>query len=183
MTDTRSDTTALYGWLAEFEHAEDLLQAARNTHASGFRHIDAYTPIPIHGLSEALGKRPTRLPALTLLGGVLGGLGGFYMQWYASVIHYPLNVGGRPLNSWPAFFPITFELTVLGAAAFAVLGMLALNGLPAPYHPLFNVAQFKLASRDRFFLCIEASDPAFHFEETRRFIETLKPLGVYRVEP
>ena len=123
--------------------------------------MEAYTPIPLHGLTDALGTRPTRLPYLTLTGALLGGVGGYALQYYCSVIAYPMNVGGRPFHSWPSFVPIVFELAVLGAALFSVLGMLALNGLPMPYHPLFNVPEFRLASRNRFFLCIEARDPAF----------------------
>src|SRR5262249_22016012 len=133
----------IYGLLAEFEQTEPLLEAVHKAYAAGYRMMNAYTPMPVHGLSEALGQKRTRLPALTFCGGVLGGCAGYAMLYYASVISYPINVGGRPLNSWPAFIPITFEMTVLGAALVAFLGMLALNGLPHPYHPLFNVPEFK----------------------------------------
>ncbi|MEX2118976.1 MAG: DUF3341 domain-containing protein [Pirellulales bacterium] len=178
-----SQDVALYGLLAEFDKPEDLFEAAKRTHAEGYRRIEAYTPIPMEGLAEALGHHTTRLPLLTLLGGVLGGLTGYALQYYASVLDYPLNVGGRPLHSWPAFIPVTFELTVLGAAFFTVLGMLALNGLPMPYHPLFNVSEFKLASRDRFFLCIEARDPRFDAERTGEFLRRLGSRAVYEVPP
>jgi hypothetical protein len=175
------DRSELYGLLAEFERPEELLEATRQAHAAGFRRMDAYTPIPIHGLTEAMGTIPTRLPWLTLLGGVLGALTGYVMQVYATVLHYPLNIGGRPYHSWPAYIPIIFELTVLGAAFFSVFGMLALNGLPMPYHPVFNVPQFRLASRDRFFLCIEARDAAFDEQKTRQFLESLNPHGLWEV--
>ena len=171
----------LYGLLAEFENPGDLLIAARRAREEGFRRVEAYTPIPVHGLSEALGKTTTRLPLLTLLGGVLGAVSGYVMQYYASVISYPINIGGRPLHSWPAFFPVVFELAVLGAALFSVFGMLALNGLPMPYHAVFNVPQFKLASRNRFFLCIEASDPRFNRDLSHRFLESLQPLAIHDV--
>lgn len=172
------DHSEYYGLMAEFEHSEDLLQAARRAHEAGYRRMDAYTPIPVDGLTEALGTVPTRLPLLVLVGGVLGAIAGYALQYYTSAIEYPLNVGGRPLNSWPAFVPIVFEMTVLGAALSAVLGMLALNGLPMPYHPVFNVPEFKLASRNRFFLCIEARDAAFDFVETRQFLESLGPRSI-----
>lgn len=167
------ETDDLYGLAAEFEHPHELLEAARRTREAGYTRIGAYTPIPVEGLYESLGHRPTRLPYLTLLGAVLGGVTGFGMQYYASVISYPMNIGGRPLNSWQAFMPVVFELSVLGAALFSVLGMLALNGLPQPYHPLFNLAEFKFASRDRFFLCIQRRDPRFELARTREFMEGL----------
>jgi Protein of unknown function (DUF3341) len=169
-----SDTDDLYGLAAEFNEPHELLQAALQARQAGYTRVAAYTPIPVEGLYESLGHRPTRLPYLTLLGAILGGAAGFGMQYYASVISYPLNVGGRPLNSWPAFMPIVFELAVLGAAVFSVLGMLALNGLPMPYHPLFNLAEFKLASRNRFFLCIESRDSQFDAAQTRSFMESLR---------
>lgn len=172
----------IYGLLAEFDSTEALLVATRQAYEKGYRKMDAYAPFPIEGLSEALGFHRTRLPLLVFIGGVLGCVGGYYLQYYTSVIDYPLNVGGRPLHSWPAFIPITFEMTILVAGLFAVLGMLALNGLPMPYHPVFNVERFALATRDRFFLCIEATDPLFDREQTRKFLEGLQSRGVFDVE-
>jgi hypothetical protein len=171
----------IYGLMAEFDSPEDLLEAAQHAHAEGYRRMDAYTPFPVAGLAEAIGFHRTRLPLVVLLGGVAGGLGGYLLQYYTAVIEYPLNIGGRPLHSWPAFIPVTFEMTVLIAALAAVLGMLALNGLPMPYHPVFNVPRFEMASRDLFFLCIEATDPRFNAERTRRFLESLKPRQVHEV--
>lgn len=171
-----------YGLLAEFADVDALLRAAESARAAGYRRLDAYTPFPVEGLSEALGMRHTRLPWIVLGGGVVGALAGYGLQYWVSAIEYPLNVGGRPLHSWPAFIPVTFELTILVAALAAVLGMLALNGLPMPHHPLFGVEAFSLASRDRFFLCIEARDPRFDAERTRSFLESLSPAGVSLVE-
>jgi hypothetical protein len=172
----------LWGLVAEFETPEALVAAAHKVSGSGFKRYDAYSPFPIEGLHDAMGFHRNRLPLLVLLGGICGGVGGFAMQYYASVIDYPINIGGRPFNSWPSFIPITFELTILGAALAAVFGMLALNGLPMPYHPLFNVERFALASRDRYYLCIESRDRLFEPEKTRAFLESLKPHGVYEVE-
>ncbi len=171
-----------YGLMAQFDEPNALVEAARRTHAEGYRRTDAYSPFPIENLSEALGFRRTRLPLIVLLSGLFGGLGGYFMQWYASVISYPMNIGGRPLHSWPSFIPVTFELTVLCAAFGAVLGMLALNGLPMPYHPVFNVAQFAMATRNRFFLVIESRDPKFDLERTRAFLQSLGAKEVQEVE-
>ena len=172
----------LYGLMAEFRTPEALLDAARRASREGFKRMDAYTPFPVDGLAEAIGFHRTRVPLIVLIGGIIGCLGGFFLQYWAAVIDYPINVGGRPLNSWPAFIPVTFEMTILVAALSAFLGVLALNGLPMPYHPVFNVEQFELASRNRFFLCIEAADPLFDRERTGKFLEGLAPEGVYEVE-
>jgi hypothetical protein len=174
-------TPTLYGLMAEFETPGALVEAATQVRLAGYRNIDAYSPIPIEELSEALGLRRTRLPMLVLLGGILGGLGGYTLEWWSQAIAYPLNIGGRPFHSWPHFIPVTFETTVLGAALSAFVGMWALNGLPQPYHPVFNVPRFALASRNRFFLCIEARDPKFDLERTRTFLETLGPQEVSTV--
>jgi hypothetical protein len=177
----RRDET-IYGLMAEFTTPEQLLEAARQTHDAGYRRIDAFAPFPIEGLAEAVGFHRTRLPLVVLVAGMIGGISGFFLQYYGDAVSYPLNVGGRPLNSWPAFIPVTFEMTVLFAAAAAVFGMLALNGLPTPYHPVFNVPRFALASRDRFFLCIKARDPMFDLELTRKFMMTLNPREVNDIE-
>lgn len=175
-------TPPIHGLMAEFHAPEALLHAAERARGQGFKRMDAYTPLPIEGLAEALGVRDRRVPLIVLLGGIAGCLGGFFLQYWVAVIDYPLNVGGRPLASWPAFIPVAFEMTILFAALSAFLGVLALNGLPMPYHPVFNVEQFELASRNRFFLCIEADDPNFDRDTTWKFLESLSPDGVYQVE-
>lgn len=169
-----------YGLLAEFSTHEELLHAAEKAYEQGFRKMDGYAPFPVEGLAEALGKK-TRLPLLVLIGGIIGGLSAYFMEWDANVISYPINIGGRPLNSWPAFIPITFELTVLGAALTAFFFSLALNGLPRPHHPVFNVPEFERASQDRFFLCIEATDRIFDSDRTRKFLQSLHPLTIAEV--
>jgi hypothetical protein len=176
------DGGRLYGLLAEFAAADELVAAARTAFAAGYRRLDAYSPMPVEGLPEALGFHATRLPAVVLAGGMCGGLLGYGMQWYMMVVSYPINVGGRPLHSWPAFLPVTFELTILGAALAAVLGMLALNGLPRPHHPLFNVPEFSLATQNRFFLCIEASDEVFELDRTSDFLRGIGAVAVTPVE-
>jgi hypothetical protein len=168
----------IYGVIAEFHEPQALLDAANKTREAGYTSIDAFSPFPIHGLAEAIGFHKSRLSAIVLIMGLLGGIGGFFMCWYANVIAYPLNIGGKPHNSWPAWIPITFESAILLAALGAVFGMLALNGLPMPYHPVFNVRRFDSASRDKFFLVIQARDPKFRPEEARRFLETLGPREV-----
>jgi Alternative complex III, ActD subunit len=172
----------MYGLMAEFDSAEDVLAAAHRTRAAGYRRIDAFTPIPVEGLAEAIGFDWTALPFLTFIGGVLGGCTGFFMCWYANVISFPLNIGGKPYNSWPAWIPITFELTILGGALATVIGMLALNGLPTPYHPVFNVERFALATTDKFFLCIKSRDKNFDLAGTKAFLEGLNPHGVFEIE-
>lgn len=168
----------LYGLLAEFEDPQSLLDAARRSRSAGYRRMEGYTPFPVEELSKVIGVRHLWIPLIVLLGGIFGALGGFFMQYYAAALSYPLNIGGRPLWSWPSFIPITFELTVLGAALSGAFGLLAINGLPQPYHPVFNVERFGLATQSRFFLCIEATDPKFDREGTRAFLETLHPREV-----
>ena len=174
---------SLYGLVAVFEQPGQLIAAAERARAEGYRRMDAYTPFPVHGLPEALGHRGVRLPWIVLIGGIIGAVLGYLMQYYAAAIDYPLNIGGRPYHSWPAFIPVTFEMTILFAALAAVLGMLALNGLPEPYHPLFNVPSFELASRTHFFLCIEATDPKFDLQQTKHFLERLEPIEISEVQP
>ena len=178
----RRGKPALYGIMAEFDNPSDLVAAARQTHEAGYRRVNGYSPYPIEELTEAIGFTRTTLPLIVLVGGILGGLGGFFMQYWMEVIDYPLNVGGKPFNSWPAFIPITFECTILVAAFAAVLGMLVLNKLPQPYHPVFNAPNFALATRDKFFLVIEANDPKFRHDETTQFMNTLGAMGVNDVE-
>ena len=172
----------IYGLIAEFDGPEALLEAARRAFAAGFRKLDAYSPFPVDGLAEAIGFHHTRVPLIVLIGGIIGCLGGFYLQYWVAAIDYPINIGGRPFNSWPSFIPVTFELTILIASLFAFFGVLALNRLPMPYHPVFNVERFELASRNRFFLCIEAVDSKFEIERTRRFLDEIGSLGTYEVE-
>ncbi|MBI1880381.1 MAG: DUF3341 domain-containing protein [Chloroflexi bacterium] len=179
---TRSAEPPLYGLLAEFAEPEALLDRARRTYAAGYRRLAAYTPFPVEGLSQAIGLRQTKLPLLVLLGGIAGAVGGFFLQYYAAVLDYPWNIGGRPFNSWPSFMIVTFEATVLTAAAVTVVGMLVFNKLPMLYHPVFNAPRFKLASRDRFFLCVKATDPQFDVVETRQFLESFGPEEVVAVE-
>lgn len=171
----------LYGMLAEFESEHSLLDAVRRTMADGYSKVEAYAPYPIDDLPDALRLPRSRMPVLMFAGGLVGALAAFGLQYYCSVLAYPMNVGGRPLNSWPAFVPVIFELTVLFGALFGVVGMIALNGLPRPHHPLFAVPEFDRASQDRFFLCIEAADPKFERRATRDFLASLSPSHVVEV--
>jgi hypothetical protein len=171
----------IYGVMGEFLTPEEILHAAAAARQAGYKYISAYTPFPVEGLAHAIGFPRTGVPLLTLIGGLVGCFGGFGLQYWCSAISYPLNIGGRPLNSWPAFIPVTFELTILGAASFAVIGMLALNKLPQPYHQVFNVERFSRASTDRFFLCIESRDPKFHLAETAKFLQSVQAHHVHEV--
>ena len=172
----------IFGLMAEFDTPEEVVRAAKRAREEGYTHTDAYSPFPVEGLYEALGSRKTRLPLLVLCGGIVGGLGGFFMQYYSAVIGYPLNIGGRPLNSWPSFIPITFELTILVAGLTAVIAMLFRNGLPRPYHPVFNVPGFERATSNSFFLCIEATDPLFDRQRTGLFLRNLRSKNVSVVD-
>jgi hypothetical protein len=177
-----NDAKQIYGLMAAFKDHEALLEAAHRTRADGYRRIDAYTPFPVEGLADALGYEEKTVPLLFLVGGIIGGLGGYFMQWYAMSVDYPLRIGGKPLNSWPMFVPITFELTVLISALCGFFGTLALCGFPQPYHPVFNVAEFRRrASRDGFFLCVEAADPKFDLGRTRKFLEQFRPYIIEEV--
>jgi len=178
----RRHAPPLYGVMAEFENPSDLVAAARRVYSLGYRRINGYSPYPIEELSEAIGFTHTSLPLIVFIGGLLGAIGGFLMQYYIEVIDYPINVGGKPYNSWPAFIPITFEMTVLCAAFSAVLGMLVLNKLPQPYHPVFNLPNFALATRDRFFLAVEANDPNFNHAEVVELLKNLNAVEVTDVE-
>lgn len=172
-----------FGLMAEFDNPAALVEAATKARLAGYRKMDAYSPIPVEALDEALGLRRSKLPLLVLLGGIGGGLGGFALQAWSSAIAYPMNIGSRPLVSWPQFIPVMFETTVLGAALTCFVGMWALNRLPQPYHPVFNVPAFARASTDRFFLVIEATDPRYVGDTTRQFLEELHPVGVHAVAP
>lgn len=174
--------SATYAWMAEFSSADALLAAARRAREAGYRRIEAYSPFPVEGLAEAIDFGKTRVPLATLIGGIAGGVGGFLLQWYSAVISYPENIGGRPLDSWPEFIPVTFETTVLFAAFTAVIAMLAGNGLPRLRHPVFGARDFDLATRNRFFLCLRADDPRFEPGTARRFLEALQPMKVVEVE-
>lgn len=182
MAYAKSTEGGLYGVMAEFDDSDLLLEAGRRAYEAGYRRMDAYSPLPIDGLAAAIGRKTYLLPYLVLGGGITGALGTFFMQYFANVIHYPINIGGRPLNSWPSFFIPSFEIMILLSAATAVGGMIILNGLPMPYHPVFNAPNFQLATKDRFFLCIEARDKQFNLEETKSFLASLHPLNVVEVD-
>lgn len=167
--------------MAEFDSPTALVDATRAVHDEGYAKVDAYTPFPIEELSDTLELHKNKLPGIVAVGGIIGGLSGYLLQYFITVIYFPINIGGRPLHSWPAYIIVTFELTILFGCLAAFFGMLALCGLPTPYHPVFNVPRFAMASRDRFFLCIEATDPLFDASGTRRFLESLNALEVSQV--
>jgi hypothetical protein len=173
--------TPIYGLMAEFDSPSDLVAAAQRTQDAGYKKIDAYSPFPVEGLAEAIGFHHDLVPLITLIGGIVGGTTGYLMQYWMSAVNYPLNIGGKPPHSWPAFIVITFEMTILFAGLSAVLGMLALNGLPMPYHPVFNVPRFALASKDRFFLIVFSTDSRYDPAGTRRFLEGLNPRSLSEV--
>jgi len=182
MSHTEASRPKTHGLAAEFDDCEQLMEAARMTREAGYKQIDAYTPFPVEGLADVLGNRDDRVPWVVFLGGVFGAVFGFVMQWYITAYEYPLNVGGRPFVSWPSYIPITFECMVFCAAFGAVIGMLAMNGLPRPYHPIFNLERFRLASEDRFFLCIEAGDKLYEKEKTKQFLASLGAKAVTEVD-
>jgi hypothetical protein len=171
----------IYGIMAEFDTPVALVEAAKRTYQAGYKRIDTYTPFPVEGLAEEIGFHRDEVPLVMLIGGIVGGLTGYLMQYWMSAVAYPLNIGGKPYHSWPAFIVITFEMTILFAGISAVFGMLALNGLPMPYHPVFNVPRFTRASRDRFFLVVFSSDVKYDPAATRQFLESLDPRSVSEV--
>ncbi len=171
----------IYGLMAEFESPSELLTATRRAYTEGYRRMDAYSPFPVADVAEALGFHRDRVSLVTLIGGIMGGSGAYMLQWWINTIAFPVNVGGRPMHSWPSFVPVTFEMTVLFAGFAAFFGMWAMNGLPMPHHPVFNVEEFSAVTRDRFFLCIEAADPRFDLIATRAFLESLNPHRVMEV--
>lgn len=171
----------IYGLLAEFDTPKGMVHAAERAHSEGYRLMDCYSPYPIDEAADAIGFKKNRVSLCTLIGGILGGSGGYSLMYWISVIDYPINIGGRPFHSWPAFIPVLFECTVLGSALATLVGMLALNGLPLPYHPVFNAPNFSRASKDKFFLCIEAKDPKFSLTESRTFLESLHATSIVEV--
>ena len=172
----------LHGVLAEFKEGEKLVEVAGRAREKGYRQLDGFSPYPVEGLAEALGSHRTKVPAIALAGGLVGGLGGYFMLYSSSVAFYPMNVAGRPFHSWPMFIPITFELTILFSGLFTAIGMLALNGLPKPHHPVFALPQFSLVTDDRFFFFIEAADPLFDLDKVKAFLNEFDPVGVYAVD-
>ena len=173
--------TPVYGVMAEFESPGEILEATRRARQAGYRDMDAYTPYPVEGLADELGLPRTRVPFVVLVAGLTGAVVGFFMQWWTMAVDYPFNVGGRPPNSWPVYVPIAFEVMVLVASFAALFGMFFLNGLPQPHHPVFNVPRFARASQDRFFLCIETTDPKFDLEQTKLFLNNLHPISLTEV--
>jgi hypothetical protein len=173
--------SACWGVMAEFATADALLDAARRAREAGWRRIEAYSPFPVEGLAEAIGFERDRVAAATFAGGLVGGIGGFFLQWYSAVVDFPIDIAGRPLDSWPMFVPVTFEMAVLGGAIAAVLAMLAGSGLPQLRHPLFAMPEFDLATRNRFFLCLRADDPQFRGDDALQMLQSLKPLRAMEV--
>jgi len=171
----------VFGLMAEFDNVNDAVIAARRTYAAGYRKLDAYSPFPVEELSEAIGFHKNGVALVCLIGGLLGGTAAYTLQWWINTIAYPVNIGGRPLHSWPSFIIVTFEMTILFSGLSAVFGMLALNGLPMPYHPVFNVPRFELASKDRFFLMVFSSDKNYDAVRTRQFLEALNPISIAEV--
>jgi len=171
----------VYGVMAEFDSATALVEAAEKTRGAGYKRIDAYSPFPVEGLAEAIGFHHDLVPLVTLIGGLCGGIGGYLLQYWINVWSYPVNIGGKPYHSWPAFIVVTFEMTILFGGLSAVFGMLALNGLPMPYHPVFNVPRFAFASKDRFFLIVFSTDPKYDAAGTRQFLEGLSPKSISEV--
>ncbi len=182
VTLSRGAETTIYGLVAQFDTVEEIKAAAKQTREAGYTRTDAYTPFPVDGLDDDLGMQPTRLGWVVLFMGILGGLGGFWMQWWANTTYYPINIGGRPMNSWPNFIVIMYECVILFAGVTAGIFMIARNGMPRPYHSIFNTPGFEQASRDKFFLSIEARDPAFELNATRAFLESLSPERISEVE-
>ena len=173
--------SASYGLMAEFDSPQELVDAAQKTHRAGYKQMDAFSPFPVEGLADAIGFHKNNVSLVVLIGGIIGGLSGYLLQYYVAVISYPINVGGRPLHSWPSFIIVTFELTILFGGLSAAIGMLALNGLPMPYHPVFNVPEFAKASDDKFFLVVFASDPNYDAARTREFLKGLAPRAISEV--
>src|SRR5215469_14445679 len=171
----------VHGLMAEFDSAQELMDAAHKTHREGYHHVEAYSPFPIEGLADAIGFHKNRVPLVTLIGGLIGGLSGFALQYWVANITYPVNVGGRPYFSWPSFIVVTFELTILFAGLSAAFGMIALNGLPQPYHPVFNVPEFAKASENKFFLVVSSEDPKYDTARTADFLKGLAPRNVWEV--
>jgi hypothetical protein len=181
MAHTHETSDVMHGVMAEFDTGQALVDAARKTMAEGFTKVEAYSPVPIEELNDIIHNKRTILPKLVLAGGLSGMATGFALQYWASVIEYPMNIGGRPYATWPAFVVPSYELTILFSALTAAIGMFALNGLPQPYHPVFNVERFSMASSDKFFLVIESADPRFDHAGTTRFLQDLGAKGVYDV--
>ena len=181
MAHAKAPATPYYGLMAEFSSADALLSAARRVREAGYTKFDPMSPFPIHGMGEAIGFKERSVAKIVLVGGILGLLGGYGLEYYTQVIDWPMNIGGRPPHAWPMFVPPAFETTILLASISALVGMLALNGLPQPYHPVFNAPRFSLASQDAFFLVIEADDPKFDAAETRRMLDSLQPREVVEV--